>query len=553
MKNDQRTILICAAWPYANGSLHLGHIASLLGADIAARYHRQKQDDVLFVSGSDCHGTPIAVEAMKQNKRPEEIANYYHNEFKKSLIEGLHFSYDLYGKTSDEFHKKEVQKIFLDLYKKGYLYEKSEELPFCAVCNKFLPDRYIEGECPLCGFDSARGDQCDNCGKLMDVKLLKNAKCKICNNEPGWRESKHFFFKLSALQDKLLKYVQNNSQSWRINAVNFTLNYLKEGLHDRAITRDTDWGVEIPLSGYENKKIYVWFEAVCGYLTASKKWAESIGDPDAWKKFWEMDSWSYYVHGKDNIPFHTIIWPAILLAHGGLNLPNQIVSSEYLKLEDKQFSKSRKWAVWIPVFLSKFNADSLRYYLIIAGPENSDSSFSWLEFQSRNNAELIGAFGNFVNRVFSFIEKNYDGKVNAEDLDFDKNSLFVKIKESYDIIGNLIEEGKYRQAIQYFMKLVYLANQDINDAAPWKKIKEGREKEAERDLYRYLHVINNFRILIAPFLPEAAQKISEVLQESDLNWVFTDKIKNVAIKDVKPLFRKIEDQEIESELIELNK
>ena len=293
-KNNKNIILVCAAWPYANGSLHLGHAAALLGADIVARYHRQKGDDVLFVSGSDCHGTAIAIEAMKQKKEPKEISDYYHNEFKESLIKGLKFTYDLYGKTSDEFHKKEVQKIFLDLYKKGYLYEKSEELPFCISCNKFLPDRYIEGECPECGFDSARGDQCDNCGKLMDTKLLKNAKCKICNNTAEWRESKHFFLKLTSLRDELVKYVKNNSKTWRANAINFTLNYLEEGLHDRAITRDTDWGVEIPLPGYEDKKIYVWFEAVCGYLTASKKWAEESGDKDAWKKFWGNNVWSYY-------------------------------------------------------------------------------------------------------------------------------------------------------------------------------------------------------------------------------------------------------------------
>jgi len=552
MKQDNKNkILICAAWPYANGSLHLGHVAALLGADIIARYHRQKGDDVLFVSGSDCHGTPIAVEAMKQKREPKEISDYYHNEFKKTLIDGLGFTYDLYGKTFDDFHKKEVQKLFLDLHKKGYLYEKSEELPFCIFCNKFLPDRYIEGECPECGFSSARGDQCDNCGKLMDTKKLKNPKCKICNNSPEWRQSKHFFLKLSALQEKLIEYVKNNSKTWRANAINFTLNYLEEGLHDRAITRDTDWGVEIPLSGYENKRIYVWFEAVCGYLTTSKKWAEESGDKDAWKKFWTGDSWSYYIHGKDNIPFHTIIWPAILIAHGGLNLPNQIVSSEYLTLEKKQFSKSRNWAIWLPDFLVKYESDTLRYHLVINGPENSDSSFSWKEFQSRNNSELIGAFGNFVHRVFSFTEKNFEGKVFDDDLDFNGDLLLKKVQESYQIVGDLIEKGRYRQALKTLMNLVDLSNQDINKNAPWKKIKENLKNEAEKDLYKYLHVINNLRVLFNPFMPKTSEKIAEILNEKDLKWSFKKNITDINIKNAKPLFRRIEDEEIEEEMSKL--
>lgn len=548
--NKKNQILICAAWPYANGSLHLGHVAALLGADITARYHRQKGDDVLFVSGSDCHGTPIAVEAMRQKKDPKEISDYYHNEFKDCLMNGLYFTYDFYGKTSDKFHKKEVQKIFLDLYKKEYLYEKSQELPFCTLCNKFLPDRYIEGECPLCGFGSARGDQCDNCGKLMDIKLLKKAKCKICNNVPEWRKSKHFFLKLSVLQDKLIKYVKNRSKTWRVNAVNFTLNYLKDGLHDRAITRDTDWGVEVPLHGYEDKRIYVWFEAVCGYLTASKKWAIDSGDKNAWKKFWNKSSWNYYVHGKDNIPFHTIIWPAILIAHNGFKLPDQIISSEYLQLENKQFSKSRKWAVWVPVFLKKFTADALRYYLVVSGPEKSDSSFSWKEFQARNNSELIGCFGNFVHRVFSFIEKEFNGKVN-NNLNFDKDALFQKVKESYKIIGDLIEKAEYRQALKTLIRILDLANKDINTSAPWEKIKNGLKNEAEKNLHKYLHIINNLRVLCAPFMPEASKKISNILGETDMSWSFKSSISKINIKNAKPLFKVIEDEEIEQELKKL--
>ena len=551
MKNKNKKILVCAAWPYANGSLHLGHVAALIGSDIVARYYRQKGDDVLFVSGSDCHGTPIAVEAMKQKKDPKEISDFYHNEFVESLINGFKFTYDLYGKTSDEYHKKEVQKIFLDLHEKGFLYEKDEELPYCKTCDRFLPDRYIEGECPHCGFESARGDQCDNCGKLMDVKLLVNPKCKTCDSSPEWKTTKHFFLKLSAFQNDLIKFVDQKKANWRPNAVNFTLNYLKDGLHDRAITRDTDWGVEIPLPGFEDKRIYVWFEAVCGYLTASKKWAEESGDKDAWKPFWSGDeAVSYYVHGKDNIPFHTIIWPAILSALGGYNLPDNIVSSEYLNLENKQFSKSRKWAVWVPAILKKFDSDSVRYHLVVSGPETSDSSFLWKEFQTRHNSELIGAFGNFVHRVFSLVEKNFDGKVSGK-VDVVKDPLLKNVKELYGSVGESIEKSKYRQAVKSIMKIVDQANQDINDQAPWKKLKDGDKDGAEVDLYRYLQVINNLRVLLAPFIPDACEKIGKTLGEDDISWEYKDKIKNINIQEPVPLFKRIEDEEIDVELVEL--
>ena len=281
--NKNKNILVAAAWPYANGSLHLGHVASLIGADILARYHRSRGDDVLYISGSDCHGTPIIIEAEKQGVSPEKIALKYDKEFRKTLIEGMGFSYDLFSKTTSPTHKKVVQEIFLDLYNKGYIYKKIQNLPFCEKCQKFLPDRYIEGICPKCNFNNARGDQCDGCGNLLDPKELKEPQCKICGSSPVWKDSEHFFLRLSHFQKDLLGWIKK-SKNWRLNAVNFTTNFLENGLEDRAITRDSSWGVPIPLSGYKGKCIYVWFEAVCGYLSASKEFSIDFGKEKYWKK-----------------------------------------------------------------------------------------------------------------------------------------------------------------------------------------------------------------------------------------------------------------------------
>ncbi|MFA5421084.1 MAG: methionine--tRNA ligase, partial [Patescibacteria group bacterium] len=393
-----RKILIASAWPYANGSLHLGHVAGLIGADVLARYFRLKGDDVLFVSGSDCHGTPIAVEADRQGISPVEISEKYHKEFKDNFLNGLSFSFDNYTKTNTENHYRVIQEMFLKLYNEGHIYEKEEELPYCPKCEKFLADRYIEGECYMCGFSSARGDQCDNCGNLIDTKKLINPKCKICGTTPEWRKTKHFFLRLSAWEKEILSFVEN-SKGWRQNAKNFSQEFIKNGLHDRAITRDTEWGIPLPLEGYEGKRIYVWFEAVLGYLSASKEHS------DNWADFWQNDkALHFYFHGKDNIPFHSIILPIILMSYGGLHLPDRMFSTEYLNLENKQFSKSRRHAVWLNDFLAEFDSESLRYYLILNGPETADANFSWSDYMAKTNNELIGNFGNLVFRVLSFVK-----------------------------------------------------------------------------------------------------------------------------------------------------
>jgi methionyl-tRNA synthetase len=542
---DNQKIFIGVAWPYANGSLHLGHVAALLGADVLARYWRAASAEVLMVSGSDCHGTPIVVAAEAQGVEPTEIAQKYHKEFAENLIQGLKFSYDLYTTTTTPTHEKIVQEIFLKLYNGGYIYKKIEELPYCPECKRFLPDRYIEGECPKCHYKGARGDQCDECGSLLDPRDLINPKCKVCGTKPEWRESEHFFLKLSAFEKQLTEWVKK-AEGWRGNAKNFTLKYLEQGLHDRAITRDTEYGVSIPLVGYESKRIYVWFEAVSGYWSASQEWASEQGDVNLWKKFWqENDVLAYYVHGKDNIPFHTIIWPAMLLAYGGLKLPDRIISSEYLTLEKKQFSTSRQWAVWLPDFLAKFPADTLRYYLIANGPETADADFTWPEFQSRVNAELIGNFGNFVHRILSFIAKYF-----LEGVDFpagpdEIQSRFIGLaKETYFKAGVAIGDGHFREALKDIFNLIDAGNKFVEQSSPWAKIKDDREA-VSRDLAVVANVIANLSVLLKPFLPQTAEKISALLSlEKDLPWRYFETGK-IIITNPLPIFKKIEDEEVE--------
>lgn len=553
-KKSTRKVLVAAAWPYANGSLHLGHIVGLIGSDILARFFRQKGAEVLFVSGSDCHGTPIVFEAEKQGVEPAEIAQKYHQEFKKTLFDGLSFSYDNYSKTTSKVHQETVQEIFLKLYKKGWIYKKSQELPYCEKCQRFLPDRYIEGECPICHFDSARGDQCDNCGNLLDASQLIKPRCKICGSAPVWKESEHFFLKLAGLEDRLKRWVKQ-SKGWRPNARNFTLKLLEKGLKDRAITRDTLWGVPIPLEGYETKRIYVWFEAVCGYLSASREWAEKKGKTEKWKDFWtNKEALHYYVHGKDNIPFHTIIWPAILLGSGNYHLPDRIISSEYLTLEGKQFSKSRQWAVWLPKFLEDFDGELARYFLIANGAETADADFSWKEFELKINNELIGNFGNFVFRVLSFVDRNFKAGLKFPAKTSQDQKQFLKlVEETFSLAGELVEKGEFKKALKEIFKIVEFGNRFLEKTAPWEAIKTNLSK-TEADLAVAVYVIESLAILIEPFLPKTSQKICQMvgLDFKKLNWQPPQK-EFLKVNSPQHLFRKIEKEEIEKQLRLLKK
>jgi methionyl-tRNA synthetase len=541
----KRLIYVATAWPYANGSLHLGHASSFLGADIIARFHRMNGNKVLFVSGSDCHGTPVTLAADKANVYPMKVAEKYHKEFEKSLIDGLGFTYDLWTKTTTKNHEQVAQDIFLKLYNKGYIYLKSQELPYCEQCQRFLPDRYIEGECPICHYEKARGDQCDECGSILESYQLINPRCKLCDGSPIWKTTKNFFFKLTAFQDRLYQWVSKQKR-WRTNAKQFTLNWLKQGLIDRAITRDITWGIPIPLKGYEDKRLYVWFEAVMGYLSASKEYSNKIGEPDYWKNFWLNEkAESYYVHAKDNIPFHTIIWPAILMAYGDLHLPDVIVSSEYLTLEGKQFSTSRNWGVWVPEFLKYFQADTLRYYLVINGPESADADFSWDQFKIRVNNELIGNLGNFVNRVFSMIYKNFPNGVESK-LDFDNknNEIFDYLKFSFCDIGDKIDTVNFKAGLKKIFKIIDKGNKYINDTAPWDSLKRDRN-QAENDLAVLAYFIWCIGILLMPYLPFTSKKIFKMMDKDfkDLQWKLPN-MEKIKITSLEPLFKKIEEDDI---------
>ena len=456
-------ILVAVAWPYANGSIHLGQAAGCyLPADIFARYHRLKGNNVLMVSGSDSHGTPITLQAEKTGKSPNDIVETFHNEFLNNW-EKFGISFDLFTSTRTNNHAEVVEKIFNKLLEKGHIYKSSMSQPFCSNDNRFLPDRYVEGVCPNCDFEGARGDQCDNCGRTLDPQDLRDIKCGICSDTPTFRDTEHFFLKLTDFQDSLENWIETKNH-WRTNVKNFSKAYVQNGLKDRAITRDINWGVPVPIAGYENKRIYVWFEAVIGYLSASIEWSESKTNRN-WEDFWTGNSKAYYFMGKDNIPFHTIIWPAILTGYGNLNLPYDVPANEYLQLEGLKISTSRDWAVWLPEYLDKYEPDPLRYVLTAIMPETSDSDFTWQQYKRLNNDELVATFGNLVHRTLSMVNRNFDSKIPQKPSQLDPESiqLLAFAHEGLKNVASNIELCKFKLALDSAMKIARNANQYLDN------------------------------------------------------------------------------------------
>jgi len=550
-------ILVAVAWPYANGSLHLGQVAgAYLPADIFARYHRLKGNDVLMVSGSDQHGTPITIKAEQEGKKPADIAGRYHREFLESW-QKLGISFDLFTTTGTANHAEVTQDMFLTLLEKGYIYKAKVSQPYCPQCQRFLPDRYIEGTCPFCGSTAARGDQCDDCGKPMNPAELLNPRCRLCAAAPYFEDSEHFFLRLSAFQEKLLKWVKPKSH-WRQNVLNFTTRYLKDGLKDRAITRDIDWGVPVPLEGYEKKRIYVWFEAVIGYLSASKEWAKSNGDGEGWRPFWQDDkAKSYYFIGKDNIPFHTIIWPMMLMGYGGLNLPYDVPANEFLTIEGKKLSTSRNWAVWLPDYLARYAPDPLRYLLSINMPETSDTDFSWREFFRRNNDELVATYGNLVNRVLTFVYRNFDGCVpEPGELDEPSRKLMAQAEETLNNVGDFIAQCRFKQGMMAAMSLAQEANRYLDDKSPWKIIKEDKQAAAD-SLYVALGVISALKVMLSPFLPFSSQKLHQMMgfdgTIEDDGWKLRLPTGGQKLGEPEPLFVKLDEKLIEEETARLGR
>ena len=496
-------ILIGSAWPYANGSLHIGHLAGLLSADVIARYYRIKGDDVYYVSGSDCYGTPVAIRAKQENKSPQEISDYYHAEFCECFGK-LGFSYDEYGKTSSEEHKAFVRDFHKTMYGREYIYEKEAPQAYCERCGVTLADRFVVGECPDCG-ERARGDQCDICGVVLDPENLVNPQCSVCGTTPVFRPTKHLFVAISKLEKELTEYIDARPH-WRKNAVAFSRRYIDEGLRDRAVTRDLDWGIDVPKEGYEDKKIYIWAENVLGYLSMSKAVAERRGED--YGELWGEDSRHYYVHGKDNIPFHTIILPSLMLAHGGKwKMPDDIISSEYLTLEGRKLSTSRNWAIWLKDIVDRYHPDSIRYYLISSGPEKRDTDFTWKEFVNSHNGELLGAWGNFVNRTLAFVHKYYGGAIPGGELNAEIRKL---ASELYLRAGKLIENGDLKEAIDSVFEFVRYGNKYFDTEQPWKTRTDNIDKCSET-IYNCVYMIANLAVMLEPFLPFSSAKIMEWL------------------------------------------
>ncbi|MDA0988057.1 MAG: methionine--tRNA ligase [Chloroflexi bacterium] len=507
-------IFIGVAWPYANGPLHMGHIAGCyLAADIFARYHRLKGNQVLMVSGSDQHGTPITLRAEQEGVPPKEVVSRYHESFLRSW-ERLGISFDLFTSTGTENHRDIAHDIFKVLQDKGYIYTNTTPLPYCHTCKRFLPDRYLKGTCPNCGNLDTRGDQCDNCGKPMNPEDMINMVCRISGDTPDIRESEHFFFRLSAFQEPLLAWVKEQKH-WKPNALNFTRRYLEDGLKDRAITRDLDWGVSVPVPGYDGKRMYVWFEAVIGYLSASKEWASIQGQPDSWMPFWQESTRSYYFMGKDNIVFHTIIWPAMLMGYGGLNLPYDVPANEFVTLEGKQLSTSRNWAVWIPDYLDHYDPDPLRYHLSMTMPETSDSDFSWWDFVRRNNDELVATYGNLVHRVLTFTYRNFEGRIpQPGELDQTAQDFLARASQLFQDVGHNLELCHFRTALSSAMSLAQEANRYLDTKEPWKTLKEN-PKGTATTLWVAMSVINCLKTALYPFLPFSSEKLHGMLGFTD--------------------------------------
>ncbi len=544
-----RNVLVAAAWPYVNGSLHLGHVAGLLPADVLARYHRAKGDDVLFVSGSDCHGTPILVTAEHEGKTPAGVAAHYHAEFVEMLIHRLGFSYSLYTQTMGAFHRRTAQELFTAIYEAGHMTPREEEQAFCMTCKRFLPDRYIEGTCPKCGSPGARGDQCDHCGTLANPKDLENPRCRTCGTAPSWQMATHLYFRLPVFQERLHAWVAG-ARGWRENAITATKGWFAQGLQDRPVTRDLVWGIPVTVPGYTDKCIYVWFEAVMGYLTCSREWAEQERRPDAWRAWWENpDALHYYVHGKDNIPFHTIIWPAMLMALG-LHLPDRIVSSEFLNLEGMKLSKSLGVGIWLPIALEKFEPDAIRFYLIFNGPETGDVNFKWDDFRNRVNADLIGNLGNLWNRVFSMAHRYFGYVPGIATLDTESQGLLKKAEQAFATVGGLIEQAELREALRVVLALASEANGYLARREPWKQFERARA-DAAVTIGVACDVADALRRLAAPFIPNTIAKLNAFLETDDLRWQFDPFHAGRPIGQPSALLSKIEYGAVQDEIAKL--
>jgi methionyl-tRNA synthetase len=593
-------VLAAVAWPYANGPRHIGHVSGFgVPSDVFSRYMRMSGHDVLMVSGTDEHGTPIQVQADAEGVTPRELADRYNRVIVEDL-HGLGLSYDLFTRTTTGNHYAVVQEIFTGLLDNGYIIRKTTLGARSPSTGRTLPDRYIEGTCPICGYDAARGDQCDNCGNQLDPEQLINPRSRINGETPEFVETEHFFLDLPAFAQALGTWLDARD-GWRPNVLKFSRNLLDD-LQPRAITRDLEWGVPIPIDGWRDrndKRIYVWFDAVIGYLSASIEWARRSGDPEAWRQWWSADAQGkdavgYYFMGKDNIVFHSVIWPSLLLGYSGqgdkggtpgslgaLNLPTEVVSSEYLTMEGKKFSSSRKVVIYVRDFLERYDADALRYFIAAAGPESNDTDFTWAEFVRRNNDELVAGWGNLVNRSISMAAKNF-GEVPALLSPTDDDlALLASVRAGFGSVGELLGKHRQKAAIGEAMRIVAEANKYLSDQAPWKLKSDDEKPRMGTILATALQAISDLNTLLTPFLPHSAQKVHDLLggtgvhapmpsivEVEDLDggpgypvltgdytvgakWESVELVAGTPLAAPKPVFRKLDPSVIEEELARL--
>ena len=516
-------VLSAVAWPYANGPRHIGHVAGFgVPSDVYSRFMRMAGHDVLMVSGTDEHGTPILVQAEQEGVTPRQLADRYNRVIVEDLA-ALGLSYDLFTRTTTRNHYAVAQELFRTIHRNGYMIEKTTTGAISPSTGRTLPDRYIEGTCPICGYDHARGDQCDNCGNQLDAADLIAPRSRINGETPVFEETEHFFLDLPALSDALGSWLKGRTD-WRPNVLKFSLNLLDD-VRPRAMTRDIDWGIPVPLAGWQdnpNKRLYVWFDAVVGYLSASIEWARRSGDPDAWRQWWnDPAAVSAYFMGKDNITFHAQIWPAELLGYAGkgdrggepgeygeLNLPTEVVSSEFLTMEGRQFSSSRGVVIYVRDMLARYQPDALRYFIAVAGPENQDTDFTWTEFVRRTNDELVAGWGNLVNRTASLIHRNVGSIPEAGELLPVDRELLASTSAGFDTVGGLLRTHRQKQAITEAMRIVGEANKYLSDTAPW-KLKNENPERMNTVLHVAAQAISDCRTQLSPFLPHSAQAVHE--------------------------------------------
>ncbi|MDN5354646.1 MAG: methionyl-tRNA synthetase [Candidatus Cloacimonadota bacterium] len=546
--------LVTSGLPYANGKLHIGHVAgAYLPADIFVRFRKLKEDDVIYICGTDEHGAPISIKAEAEGIEPQKLVQHYHNSIKNSF-DGIGIQFDNFSGTARPEHVKLSQKFFLNLLERGFIKQKTTEQFFDEKHKRFLPDRYVEGICPYCKAEDARGDQCDSCGKLLNPTDLIKPKSKISGATPVLKETTHWYLELPKFENKLRKWLQTKTD-WKENVYNFIMSWLNEGLIERAISRDIDWGVPIPLENAAGKVLYVWFDAPIGYISATMEWAKNIGEPEKWKDYW-LDENTRLIHfiGKDNIPFHTIIWPAMLMEQDeDYVLPTDVPANEYLNLEGRKMSTSKNWTVWVDDFLEDFDGEYLRYYLAAIAPETKDSDFSWKDFQNKINNDLANILGNLANRVFSFTKKYYDSKIpkpqklcnNSKILLEETDELLLEIEKAY-------ENYQVRKAVRLIVDMGRLGNRYFDENRPWKAVKQDKDSAAET-LYICSELLRRISIVFSPVLPKKMKMLRQML---NLKTDFTIKdlsnqLGDIQIGEISPLFPKIDDKKVRKQLDKL--